>query len=209
MSPADPQSTSDRRERIVGSATEVFLRFGFRKTSMDDVAQAAGISRQGLYLHFKNKAELFEAMMEHMLAGMWAGCRQMFDRDDLDVSDRLIGALDAFHGLTVGRVELGRFSELLDTARSFAGPRLRDMEREFVEELAGLLDRTGVAARWTSTGLTPFDLAEHLFAASAGAKYEAQTHDAYLASVRIAATVVTNGPDRPPTSPSRRRAGRA
>ncbi len=41
-----------RRESILQAAVGVFLRYGYKKTSMDDLARAAGLSRQGLYLHF-------------------------------------------------------------------------------------------------------------------------------------------------------------
>jgi AcrR family transcriptional regulator len=39
----------------------VFVRFGFQKTSMTDIARAAGISRASLYLSFNSKEELFRA----------------------------------------------------------------------------------------------------------------------------------------------------
>ena len=44
------------------AATAIFLRYGFKKTSMDDVAQAAGVSRQGLYLYFDTKDFLFRRL---------------------------------------------------------------------------------------------------------------------------------------------------
>jgi AcrR family transcriptional regulator len=48
------------RWRLAAAAT-VFLRFGYRKTAMEDIARAAGMSRQGLYLHYATKEELFRA----------------------------------------------------------------------------------------------------------------------------------------------------
>jgi len=38
---------ANKREAILVAATAIFLRYGFKKTSMDDVARAAGVSRQG------------------------------------------------------------------------------------------------------------------------------------------------------------------
>ena len=43
---------------------QLFLRFGYRKTSMDDIARAAGVSRQALYLWFPNKEALFCAVVD-------------------------------------------------------------------------------------------------------------------------------------------------
>ncbi len=56
------KADSPRRETIVAAARECFLRFGYAKTSFADVAQAAGISRPLIYLHFKGKDELLGAV---------------------------------------------------------------------------------------------------------------------------------------------------
>ncbi|WP_064693567.1 TetR/AcrR family transcriptional regulator [Rhizobium aegyptiacum] len=47
--------------QILDAALPVFVRFGFRKTAMADIARAAGISRASLYLSFNSKEELFRA----------------------------------------------------------------------------------------------------------------------------------------------------
>jgi TetR/AcrR family transcriptional regulator, transcriptional repressor of aconitase len=48
-----------RRTQILEAALYCFLTFGFAKTSMDDIAKRAGVSRPLIYLKFKNKDELF------------------------------------------------------------------------------------------------------------------------------------------------------
>ncbi|MCA6111556.1 TetR/AcrR family transcriptional regulator [Bradyrhizobium cenepequi] len=69
-------ATSDtgaaRHVAILKAATSVFLRYGFKKTSMDDVAQAIVISRHRLYLHFQTKETLFRAMVTYTLEAMRA-----------------------------------------------------------------------------------------------------------------------------------------
>ena len=55
----------DKREIIFDTAGEVFTRYGFRRTSMNDIAQAAGISRPALYLMFENKEDLFRQLATH------------------------------------------------------------------------------------------------------------------------------------------------
>jgi AcrR family transcriptional regulator len=52
------------RDDVLRKALECFLRFGYERTAMQDIATAAGLSRQGLYHHFANKEELFEALSE-------------------------------------------------------------------------------------------------------------------------------------------------
>ena len=53
----------DKKQHIITAAIEVFTRYGFKKTSMQDVADAAMMSRAALYLHFKNKDDLFRSLM--------------------------------------------------------------------------------------------------------------------------------------------------
>lgn len=52
-----------RRKAIIDAALECFLQYGFAKTSLDDIAKRAGLSRPLLYLLFKNKEELFVAAL--------------------------------------------------------------------------------------------------------------------------------------------------
>ena len=47
-----------KRERILEAATTLFVQYGYRKTSIDEVARAAGIAKGTLYLYYSNKAEL-------------------------------------------------------------------------------------------------------------------------------------------------------
>ena len=47
-----------KRARILTSATGLFVRFGYRKTSIDEVAKAAGVAKGTVYLYYRNKAEL-------------------------------------------------------------------------------------------------------------------------------------------------------
>lgn len=54
----------ETRERIIDAAEDVFHAKGVSRTSLADVAQAAGVTRGAIYWHFKNKSDLFNAMCE-------------------------------------------------------------------------------------------------------------------------------------------------
>src|SRR5579862_1974820 len=58
-----------RRAQILQAALYCFLTFGFAKTSMDDIARRAGLSRPLIYLKFKNKDELFAGVFEYLTEG--------------------------------------------------------------------------------------------------------------------------------------------
>ncbi|MEL6201396.1 MAG: helix-turn-helix domain-containing protein [Pseudomonadota bacterium] len=53
---------TDKKGVILKASFEVFITYGFRKTSMDDIARAAGMSRPALYQFFKNKTDIFRAL---------------------------------------------------------------------------------------------------------------------------------------------------
>ncbi|WP_394839850.1 TetR/AcrR family transcriptional regulator [Pendulispora rubella] len=54
-----------RRAAILKAARECFLQFGYAKTSLDDIAKRANISRPLIYRKFKNKEDIFSAVLEH------------------------------------------------------------------------------------------------------------------------------------------------
>src|SRR5512139_3351992 len=53
-----------RREDILRKATELFDRQGYANTSLDDIARAVGIAREGIYYYFKNRAEILLHIIE-------------------------------------------------------------------------------------------------------------------------------------------------
>lgn len=60
------QEAQQTRNRILDTAERVFLKKGVSHTSLDDLAAAAGVTRGAIYWHFKNKADLFDAMMQRV-----------------------------------------------------------------------------------------------------------------------------------------------
>ena len=50
------------REKIIKKAEELFLTLGFKSITMDDIANAMGISKKTIYAHFTNKTELVEVV---------------------------------------------------------------------------------------------------------------------------------------------------
>lgn len=51
------------REEILNGAKELFERFGFKKTTMEDIARQVGKSKSALYYYYKTKEEIFEAVV--------------------------------------------------------------------------------------------------------------------------------------------------
>jgi TetR/AcrR family acrAB operon transcriptional repressor len=55
----------ERQQQILDAAATVIVRQGYDKTTMNDIAEEAGASRRTVYLYFKGKEELFEALLYH------------------------------------------------------------------------------------------------------------------------------------------------
>ena len=95
----DRQGQRQKRDSILNAAYRQFSHYSFRKTSMEDIAQAAGISRALIYSDFQNKDDIFRNVSiqlhdqaERMaLAGLAS--------TDKHIAARIEGALIARHGL--------------------------------------------------------------------------------------------------------------
>ena len=63
--PPERQEAADERklreERLLDAATTLLVRWGYRKTTIDDVAREAGVGKGTIYLHWKDKNDLFRA----------------------------------------------------------------------------------------------------------------------------------------------------
>src|SRR6516225_1504085 len=80
-------SDSKKRRQIIECARSLFLSQGFDAASMNAIAQEAGVSKGTLYVYFKSKEELSEAIVEEQCS---AQAEQIFAIDeDPDVGGAL------------------------------------------------------------------------------------------------------------------------
>lgn len=70
-----------RREAILRAATELFDRQGYSNTSLDEVAQAVGITREALYYYYRSRAEILLAIIGPQAAGLIGGLREVMASD--------------------------------------------------------------------------------------------------------------------------------
>ncbi|MEZ4728871.1 MAG: TetR/AcrR family transcriptional regulator [Caldilineaceae bacterium] len=67
----------EREQRILDAAAELIIHYGYDKTSVSDIANAAGISKGAIYLHYSSKDELFAALLQREFrryAEQWLAC---------------------------------------------------------------------------------------------------------------------------------------
>ena len=64
------EEAQETRNRLLDTAEHVFNERGVSRTSLAEIAEAAGVTRGAIYWHFTNKLDLFNAMMERVTLPM-------------------------------------------------------------------------------------------------------------------------------------------
>jgi AcrR family transcriptional regulator len=79
--PGGADEDSSKRRQIMEGARQVFMAQGFDAASMGEIARVAGVSKGTLYVYFKSKEDLFEAIVQQECR---ANADQIFDLDHGD-----------------------------------------------------------------------------------------------------------------------------
>jgi AcrR family transcriptional regulator len=86
---------SARRQQLLGAAQEVFVAQGYHAAAMDDIADAAGVSKPVLYQHFPSKLELYLALLDQHSEAMVAAVRVALD-STTDNKQRVAATIEAY-----------------------------------------------------------------------------------------------------------------
>jgi len=130
---------SAKRNAIVMAGLQLFTQYGYRKTSIDDIAAAAQVAKRTVYLNFENKAAVFLAILEYLADQVRQRCAAAEAADGTAI-DRLTGLLDAYYGM---RFELfsksAHMPELAEAFSNLAQSNIRDLNMEYEKWLARFL----------------------------------------------------------------------
>jgi AcrR family transcriptional regulator len=128
-------------DRILDATERLLARFGYDKTTVDDIAAEAGVSKRTIYLHFPGKEAVALASIDRVVGRVTDRLRELADADD--------SPADRVRDMLVARI-LGRFDSvrsyhqsLEDMFRSLRPAYLARRQRYFDAEaaiLAGVLD---------------------------------------------------------------------
>jgi TetR/AcrR family transcriptional regulator, acrAB operon repressor len=125
----------ETRSRLIDAAEKVFHEKGVAHSSLEDIAAAAKVTRGAIYWHFKDKAELFDAMMQRVVLPVEAMLEQA----------ECCGKVNAFELLRQATVDV-----LLRTARDARTQRVFDIayhKCEYVGDAAGVRERHAASQR--------------------------------------------------------------
>jgi AcrR family transcriptional regulator len=189
LPPPLPSQSDSKVCALLDAAVSIFARFGFRKASMDDVARAAGVSRQGLYLSFANKEELFRRALAHSLRNQLAAAIAALSQTANSLETRLIGACVEWSGRFVGSLGADA-SDLMCASTSLAGATLTDYERQFEAALARAMGASALAEACASAGLEIPDLARALHATARGLKQSCGTQNEFVKGMTAAVRMI-------------------
>ena len=162
MTPSD-----GKRQAILQAAATLFLKHGLRGTSMESIAREAPIAKATLYAYFDDKAAVFTALLEELVAAWRAEFLEALLGDG-DVVQRVGAALIAKHKSAMRLLASSpHAAELYGEHDRLAGPSLRGLEAELLAALELQLAIAGVGRARL--------LARLLLAASFGIGQKAQS----------------------------------
>ncbi|RKH22686.1 TetR/AcrR family transcriptional regulator [Corallococcus praedator] len=187
VDPKTPAKGADdaRRRKLLEASLGVFSRFGYRKASMEEVARAADVSRQGLYLHFATKEELFRAAVEYALGTHLEAALAALAEVGRPLEARLVAALDEWLGRYVGHLG-AEASDLSETSGSLTGTLKAEHEARFEKAVARALTDSPLMAVYASAGLTAPQLARTLHATARGWKHTCTSRESFIEHITVA-----------------------
>jgi len=201
------------RTRILDAAMLVFRRHGFRRSSIEQAAEAAGLTRQALYHHFKSKEELFRAVIERLYENALAteiAAANAAEKAGGSLADILVAQLGWRLRLAITSLDGSPHIEELFSEHLVQG-------RDLYQKYAGLYDGQVVATiervcrkqrLELAPGITARDLSRYVVMALNGTKsaYPAmQPSDAFLNDLEIMLRTLVAGAFAAPKPPSIKR----
>lgn len=170
---AEAQET---RHQILDAAEFVFLRQGVARTSLQDIAEAAGVTRGAVYWHFENKPALFRAMLDRVILPCESAMQELQSAAAEDLPDTLARlAMTPLEDLAT-KPQVQRVFTVLMHYTEFTGEmagerdKHRTMVADYRAQMETLLAR-GQAAGAFGTHMAPRAAALGLFAVIDGLMY--------------------------------------
>ena len=204
------------RDRILDAALRVFRRHGFRRSSIEQAAEEAGLTRQALYHHFPSKEALFHGAIERLyqqaLAAEIAAAKAA-EEADADLADVIVAEIGARLGVLFAELKGSPhleelFSEHLVQARDV----YQAYSTRFGDEVAATIGRVCRAKKLQLVdGMTVKELARCVEMAIQGTKsaYPAmQPADAFLAQLATMLRMLVAGATASPAIPRPQRSRR-
>lgn len=73
----EKNNQEDARMQIIKTSAEIFAKYGFKKTNIEDIAKACKRGSSSIYYYFKNKEEIFNGVVEYEFAFLMGSLRDV------------------------------------------------------------------------------------------------------------------------------------
>jgi AcrR family transcriptional regulator len=212
---ATPQAKP--QDRILDAALSVFRRHGFRRSSIEQAAETAGLTRQALYHYFSSKEALFRAVLERLYANALAAeiaAAKAAEDNGGSLADIIIAEIEArFRPLIASFDGSPHIEELFSEHLTQAKDVYQAFSARYSEEIASTIARVSRKQKLTlPKGVSARDLARMIEMAVHGTKsaYPAMLPvDAFLKQLKVMVRMLIAGaiasPARPQAKTSRRK----
>jgi AcrR family transcriptional regulator len=174
-------NTEARRAAILDAALQVFGQYGYRRTSMDDIAREAGIAKGTIYLSFASKEEVFQALSQSLSQRMLADAEAARHRPGT-TTDKLTAMSAAWFGAYAETIRRSPHAdELLDAKHRLSADRVSAATGRYKRLVRDVLTEAATAGELAlePAGLTPDTAAELLIASARGLESSAASPAAY------------------------------
>ncbi len=128
-----------KKDRILAAALDVFVRYGYKRVTMNDIAEAAGISRPALYLVFESKEDIFKSVYLHWVKGTLAEIETKIGQLKTP-EEKLRAAFELWTVLPFERMRTSsEVAELLESTNGFAQDSVDQGYRSFEKMIVPVL----------------------------------------------------------------------
>lgn len=181
----------EKKEKATKAARQVFLRYGFKRVTMNDLAEAAQMSRPALYLVFSSKEEAFTAVMSGLFQDSLAEIRQGLDRFDTP-HEKLKFAFEIWCVRPFGYIQTSPDAkDILESSYQFAASVTTAAAGDFVAIIAEVIEP--LVQKKSDVNLTSIQIARVLAGAAPGYKAAATDAADFRKSIEDLLTLVLAG----------------
>jgi len=182
-------------DRIIAAARQVFMRYGFKRVTMGEIAAAAGMSRAALYLVYPSKEDVLTVVVAQMFADMLDEIRHGLGRF-ATVEEQLTFALDVWCVTGFEMVQAAPDAkDLYESSYQFAAEVTATANADFVALVADVLDP--LVRQQTTVALSSVQIAQVLASAVPGFKGVVTTTEQFRAMIARLITIVLASLDNP------------
>src|SRR5260370_22560479 len=140
-----PMLDKEKRTPILHAAQSLFVRYGVKRTSIDEVARAADIAKGTLYLYYDSKETLFAEVAKKICADILAEAKKAAAMP-APLGERLVGILDAEIGTLHRLVELSpHVRELTETKEAMASAAFATLDQDIKQLITTVLSEENIA----------------------------------------------------------------